>query len=698
MFNIQYSIKLGDESYNSHYPQNGKENHNLFIIRGANDKGKTTTLKIVAHAFGVLETEDSSISEDIRQDIETLNDKGTKLSYDISITSPDKSLKIDISYDGNEKRYSINNRPAGKTELMDKVQTLFDIPEPLQKKVEGAMNNVRNVLREYLNLATGSKDRLVDLNEQVLRYEQGENRKTDITKTIRQLEETLMNLQVHEENYKKIEKEMRKEYALSRFRKLEQQFDLKEDQLKQIENRIRESAPLAGSKRNTGKKLEQAGGDAKILIIDSKEMFLGSDLIQDLQEYEKILKKVSFLSYSDKINKKLISELDEYFKKIEIRATKMSESNSYKVNDSEKQELELITKLLEILKKFSGIDPEIPGLGKKMSDLIIPLSQRENELKKILNKSLAPENVKLKCNEIRSSLLKVSVELGKYLNEVSSKEGAEDDIDPKLLKSQKSELEEDLNKIVRELDSLEEELKDIPKVEKESLVVNPKIEELYERAKKDTTGAQEEIKRVNENLENQNKLLQKYTGLISPPTKMTSQEIKDLIFKTENLIAKLGEYLDAFERIDIKNMKIKESIGGNKEEAKDSYLLSRIGEYLADVVQIIYHNHQPYDLKKIDFENKQYIVKNGNPIKFSYLGTGHKTLNSLLAKIKQPSGGRKKIILIDEIGNMDKENQRVLINELVQEIREGRAILSLLTERSDEENEISFEPVIEEAK
>ena len=331
MFNIQYSIRLGDESYNSNYPPNGKDDHNLFIIRGTNDKGKTTTLKIVAHAFGVLEMEDSSISEDIRQEIETLNDKGTKLSYHISITSPDKSLKIDISYDGNEKKYSINNRPAGKTELMDKVQILFDIPEPLQKKVEGAINNVKNVLKDYLTLATRSKERLVDLNEQVLRHEEGENRKASITITIRQLEENLKNLQVHEENYKKFEDEVRKEYALFRFRKLTQQFDLKDDQLKQIDNRIKESTSLAGSRRNTGKKLEQVGGDAKILIIDSKGIFLGSDLIQDPQEYEKILKRASFLSYSDKISDKLISELNEYFEEIAVRAAEMSESNSYRV-------------------------------------------------------------------------------------------------------------------------------------------------------------------------------------------------------------------------------------------------------------------------------------------------------------------------------------------------------------------------------
>ena len=71
-------------------------------------------------------------------------------------------------------------------------------------------------------------------------------------------------------------------------------------------------------------------------------------------------------------------------------------------------------------------------------------------------------------------------------------------------------------------------------------------------------------------------------------------------------------------------------------------------------------------------------MEDGFPITFNDISTGFNALNSLLAKIKQKYGGRKKILLLDEIGIMDEKNINILLTEIKRQVRGGEVIFAAL--------------------
>ena len=68
-------------------------------------------------------------------------------------------------------------------------------------------------------------------------------------------------------------------------------------------------------------------------------------------------------------------------------------------------------------------------------------------------------------------------------------------------------------------------------------------------------------------------------------------------------------------------------------------------------------------------------------------------LNSLLARLKQPTLGRKKIILFDEMSTMDAQNLNKLIDEIKNQVRNGEAIFAFLNRPDDKTNEVLFDPI-----
>ena len=133
------------------------------------------------------------------------------------------------------------------------------------------------------------------------------------------------------------------------------------------------------------------------------------------------------------------------------------------------------------------------------------------------------------------------------------------------------------------------------------------------------------------------------------------------------------------------------NIGVNYDQAKEFF--DALSVYFAEILQVVYFEKKSWEVEKVDLVNRQYIIKNRKPIKFIQMGTGHTALNSILARIKQKFGGKKKIILVDEIGHMDKENIRILVEEIKSQIKSGETILALITIADSTVSETTWEPV-----
>ena len=135
----------------------------------------------------------------------------------------------------------------------------------------------------------------------------------------------------------------------------------------------------------------------------------------------------------------------------------------------------------------------------------------------------------------------------------------------------------------------------------------------------------------------------KFKDIKKPRTHLTSQDIISLNGKIVNLKNKFSNYTSKIKDINLSKLEQGEVL-----EKPDSDLFSKIGTYLANVVEVIYHEHKMLKVKKIDFHNRLYVLEDGSTIKTSTVGSGHSSLNAITSRMKNNFSGRKKILLIDE--------------------------------------------------
>jgi len=64
-----------------------------------------------------------------------------------------------------------------------------------------------------------------------------------------------------------------------------------------------------------------------------------------------------------------------------------------------------------------------------------------------------------------------------------------------------------------------------------------------------------------------------------------------------------------------------------------------------------------------------------------------------LARMKQDYGGKKKILLFDEIGHMDENNTERLLEEIKKQINSGEVLLALLTQMDNSLDEVVLKPI-----
>jgi len=691
-FRLKYDWQSRDEHYTSSYPAATDENNNIFKICGKNELGKTTTLKILAFAFGVIDDDAGNINKGILEEISDLEDDETTLTFDFIIISPDRGLTLECSYYDKERHFKINEKDVGEPEVRDKFVVLFDIPEPLQEKLKNSIKNVRSRFRRYVDLLDLYNKQLELLHKQLTDYNNAEKSKQKILNTISNLESDLSNYTNLLNTYTNKEVNIRKRFVVYQQYKLENEFKEADDKYKEIDDLIRKYQNRGKKVSATGKNLLKEGGELRELIYSSKEIFIRKIGKDQREDFKQVLKDIVALSCLEKLNEKIISNIYTFYK-VQLEAAKESQrSQASDVSERSyrnKQELELIRKLLAVIKEYVNIDPEIPGAGKKITELLTPLQLREEELSNLVDSEESLSTFISKCNEIIVQTGRVMNELRKFEEHRNDQEEAESEIDLESLSKQKDEWDKRRDRASIELGKLENEFNSIPKDQRASFKLDLNIVQEYTMIISDKKEISDKISDTKSNLVVQRESLQRYEEVSRPNTEMSLDDINAESIKLIELTKKLSNYNNKLQNIDLKKMQLRDHSGGDGTE-----LYSRIGEYLASVVGVIYHNKRPYKIKNIDFAKGEYVLADGSGvIKFTRLGTGTRALNALLPKVKQNFQGKKKIILIDEIGDMDLDNQQILLNELKLQVKNGDALLAMLTVRDDNSDVVRVVPV-----
>ena len=689
MFKIEYSIWLNGNRYSSAYPNKPDVDGNIFSLKGRNDNGKTTLLKIVAEAFGASERDNKTISDRLKMDIADLADERNNLNYNLTLKYPDQSTTVNIVYDGKEHQYKVNEKPVGKTEFLRHYAVLFEVRENMFDKLNRHMRDVENRFDQYLNFIKIYESQLGALFEKVKNYENSEESLARARTSIKNLNEILSNYTTYRDMYSQKLQRARKEYINYVYQKTELEFRNTEDRLKEIEKKRKEASKSGNTNYNGAETLLKKSNDLRDEIVNSQLLFQGlnnQELLVNFTEINKNLKKLSNL---DQLSFEYLSSITEFFNKaikfVEEQKKLGISSDKYK----EEQELNFLTKLIEIIREFSGTDLELPGLGMKLKDFLSSLEVRRRELSTLLHQSEALDAIYRRSNEIIKSIGKVTVELKKYLD------GSKLNEEPVSEKMNLDELNEAykttklrLDQVSKELDKMEDEYNGIPPDEKRDFRIDPSVIDDYKKAKEDYDDLIKKIDETKRNLEVQKQYEMRFNNIQKPNTDLTSQDIISLNEKVVKLKNKFSIYTTKLKDINLSKLQ-----RGDTSNQSDSEFFSKIGTYLANVVEVVFHEHRMLRVKQIDFQNGLYLLEDGTTIKINTIGSGHASLNAIVARMKNNFPDRKKILLIDEITDMDPGVKDFLITEVKKQIASGESVLALLTEWDFKSSENELVPI-----
>lgn len=691
MFKIGYSIWLNGKKYSSTYPKEAFYNGNIFSLKGKNDNGKTTLLKIVAEAFGASERDNNTISNHLKRDISDIAEEENKLNYDLTLSYPDGSgsTTVDISYNGKDHKYWINKTPVGKTEFLRQYAVLFEVREKMSDKLDRHMRDVENRFDQYLNYIKIYESKLGGLFEKVSNYERSDESLKRARISIKNIEENILNYEKLKDLYEQSYIRARKEYINYIFEKKSQEFHKLERQLTDITKRMQQAKSAERSHSMKGKALLEKSNSLRDTVTDSNLIFQRIDNIVLKNEYVGLSGNLKALSDPLSITYEYLSSISTFFQRVQAYVKQESKGDTSSDHYKEEQELSFLKSLLEIMREYSNTDLELPGSGKKLIELLSPLESRYNELRLLLGKFEVLDALDKKCREIISLIGLVVVELKKYLDKDKQEEDTSDGEDIEELSKSYRNIDKKLDELSKELSQIEDEYNNISTDEKRGFRLESGVVEDYNKSKKNYEGILSEIKNVENQLEVQRQYEKKFKDIKKPNTKLTSQDIISLNEKIVRLKGKFSNYTSK-----LKDLNLPKLEQGQQLDKNDLDFFSKIGIYLANVVEVIYHEHRMLKVKKIDFQNRLYVLEDGSTIKTSTVGSGHSSLNAITSRMKNNFSGKKKILLVDEITDMDPGVKNFLMNEVKRQISSGESVLALLTEWTYESVENELVPMV----
>jgi hypothetical protein len=685
MFKIDYSIWLNGKQYSSAYPREGTANSNVFSLKGKNDNGKTTLLKIVAEAFGASERDNNTISNHLKRDISDIADKENKLNYDLTLSYPDGSTTVNVSFDSKEHRYKINGSPVGKTEFLRQYAVLFEVREKMSDKLDRHMKDVENRFDKYLNYIKIYEGRLRELFEKVSNYERSEESLKRAKTSIKNIEDKLSNYGELKKLYHESYVKARKEYINYIFEKKTLEFQGLEGQINGLKKRIQQ-AKKAEIPDSTGTKaLLDKSNSLRDNVWDSKLLFQHLSNQELKKDFNDLSNNLKCLSNPQSLTFEYLSSISTFFQRVQDYIKEEGKGDTSSDRYKEGQELSFLKSLLEIVKKYSNTDLELPGSGKKLIELLSPLESRYKELRLLLGQFEILDALDKKCRALISEIGEVAVELKKYMDRDKQNDETSDgeNIDElnKLFKINDKKRDE----VSKELTMIDDEYNNILPDEKQGFRLDPGVVEDYNKSKKNYEDTVGEIKEAELQLEIQKQYEQKFKDIKRPNTRLTSQDIISLSEDVEKLKSKFSKYTSKLRDINLSKLE-----QGEQLDKDDSDFFSKIGSYLANVVEVMYHEHKMLKIKQIDFQKRLYVLEDGTTIKMSTVGSGHSSLNAITSRMKNNFPDKKKILLIDEITDMDPGVKSFLINEVKNQILSGESVLALLTEwdYSSVENEL----------
>lgn len=683
MFKINYVFKKRGSEYQCSYPRKEHESNNIFIIKGKNDQGKSTLMQMIALGFHGLESND--IEKPLKDKMRRLTSKDAECKLNFIITSSDDKTKIEVGVDDGKVDIKVNGKTKPRTYIEDNFKIIFDTPAEPTKKLGSALILLRSNLDHYTDIVRRYSESINDKRNDIASYEDYESTLNTRKKNLEEERQTLENLK--KRRGKKISdlNQSYNAYVFNIFNETEEKIKKLENQEVNIKNRIRElkSLGIGGGNKDYNNLLDEFIGVRSNIVFH-----LGM-----LKKHEKIMHNdyKKFETINNDINSIIIpknlsdEKLKTWYKFFDDMRKNVESNPIYTKKTQEEDLIEIYEKIIPILKDFIDCNAEIPGTGgKNVSEFLSGLEDAQKELTKKSAEKIALKDVSEFCRNIIKGLSDF-VAIQKRNPNIETTDA--DDYNS--LIKRKDKIKNELPNLIKILIDKEDDYKAIPISERTTLSKTSNVVlEDYEEAKKekdklDTKISDTELsinildKQISEDKNKREKFKMYYD----------KNKLEEFDKITISIMKKITSWKEIIASINPETMEIED-----KNDNADEFCTA-LAEYFALILKKVYFENKEWKVRKVDFIKRCYDVDGREPIDFVDMGTGHTGLNSLLARLRQDCGNKKKIVLFDEIGLMDKDNRERLLSEIKTQTKSGKTIFALLTDVDDNLDRVMLDPV-----
>ncbi len=661
------------------HPELSGQLKNVIIVEGPNGKGKSLLMNIIAMAaYGY---ENKSVPASLRDDMaEYLRGDTTKLDFELEIQDPvsrkilrarhsgTDGTKIVISESVDEGR---TFRELSLSEFNDKYNLVYDIPENPRKRIMGIITNARIIqddckvsIKKAQNLVQDMLDDIQDHTiDKVQLYqfkkeiEDFDGRDAKVTADIEKLKsqsEILMKY-YHAQNLRNL-RDSRKR-AEADYDSVKKQEEAKETQPEEIMGRYNQKVSAVRKELFRISSLID-GAEADIYTLGIPEAIDSYRRLKDWNE-EKIIRNKSVDPSFYKAIQKILGCLNNY------------------VESSDTEAVRLLESLINELEKYKGKNIALEGLG--TVDEIIRILEAQYDEKSIAKKP------KINLDKLKSNLNGI----GKAIEAVSYK--VADLEDPPKLPAEKKYRDQD------KIDRYERRVQDAKYAEKVGYRDAEKYGVSFDNA--DTIVGRTDrnlvskydkmdIKRIFADAADLERSYNNQKNSYEEHRKSIERKRIRVEEWESNVESKYACHEDAIETISDELYKITKRLEEMSKRFRavetSSYqgfseadpLFPVLWRYLGRRLKTVRYNDKEYQVESVN-AMKQLVVTESVQIPISSFSTGLNQRNYLITKLTTEDK-RPMIVLFDEIGIMDPEIQRELVDRMIKLQSEGKLMVGML--------------------
>jgi exonuclease SbcC len=664
MFEIEYSYKRGGPLYQKKYSSSS----NVFILEGENDTGKTTVLQMIA--LGLYGDQVTSIDESLKKKMLRLLDPATEIaSFRFSIRSPDGETLISELKNGKVSLY-INGKLSPPDSIKERFQLIFDVPgEPFGKLV-GALRPLEEKIFQWDGYVERYVRQLTSIQEELRQYKERERRIQELKKELNQLEENKRDLKDLLNSAQENLEKFRKAQIVATFENLQAE----REKLRATLNEVRKKLLKLKKARGLTPKGRELINDFNFTFFCFQHLSPSEGILSVLPDADKVkFRKVEEEIKNTSRHNLTPEKIRHWFSLFMQFRNRIEQIEKEKNLTVQRDILHFLSQLTQLLSQFPHFVIPLPSGEIKASELLKAI---DTYRQRIIQESLAFKvGEALKQIDEKLQLLKRIEELRQKIPQIPE-ETWED------LQSRQLRIASDLAKVEQRLGEIYSEYMKIPSEEKEMLKQIPWSEEEIKRIEERYKLYNEKIQEIESKILERKESLKFYEGLKQPKIQISEEELEREIELCRSIRRKIEDFREF-----IGGMLSSQPIKGMEQ------YYDIVGEYLAQILEEVYFEHRSWKVKKVDMQKGCYVVEGREkPISFVDLGTGHSKLDAFLSVLRQETG-KKKIVLLDEVGDMDESVFDRLLEELKKQAREGKILLAALTRVGEGQPKIIEIPV-----